>query len=791
MQINKILRYILFGGIFLIPFIPLIITPSMFFPFITGKNFVFRILVEVLLGAWLILAWRDAQYRPKFSWILGTLAIFLGVITVADIFGENFFRSFWSNYERMEGLITHIHLFVYFLVAISLLKTEYLWERFFHASFGVSIFMALYGFLQLSGELVINQGGVRLDGTFGNATYLAVYMLFNIFLALLWAIKEKVSDAAPIIYSGFIGFWLFALYFLIRFGNSQITAGSVEKSLFVVSLIALGILVFLFFKYRASNIVRRILYGLLILLQITILYHTASRGSILGLIGGVALTAFLFAIFARKRLVLKKISIGFIIAIIIFVGGFIALRNTSVVQENPVLQRFAVLSLKEGKSRFLIWDMSRQGFAEHPIFGWGQENFILAFNKYYDPKMYNQEPWFDRSHNIIFDWLIAGGILALLAYLSIFGATLYYLWFYKRKESLFSPFEKSILTGLFAAYFFHNLFVFDNIISYILFFSVIAYIHTKAILLDDDVVEQDRSFLDKHREGLTNQMFAPLVIIVMIFLIYSINAKGFLNNRQLLQGMAPQQEGIAKNLEHFKKAISYNSFGISETREQLTQTAANIAEAPVSLEIKQEFFDLARNEMAKQIEEVPNNARYPMFTSLLLLQYRMYDEALVQLEKAKEISPLKQDIYFALGNAYLGKGDFGSALEITREAFELEPKNEQARRIYAAAAIYAGLDDLAEELLIPTYGTTELPEPVFVNAYLSRGQYDRVVRIWEKQVENNPNNAQSRLSLAASYIEIGEREKAIKELEKVIELSPDFREQGEFFISEIRAGRKP
>ena len=62
--------------------------------------------------------------------------------------------------------------------------------------------------------------------------------------------------------------------------------------------------------------------------------------------------------------------------------------------------------------------MSWQGVKEHPILGWGQENYIVLFNKYYDPKMYQQEPWFDRSHNVFFDWLVSGGILALLAYLS-------------------------------------------------------------------------------------------------------------------------------------------------------------------------------------------------------------------------------------------------------------------------------------------------------------------------------------------------------------------------------------
>jgi len=58
-------------------------------------------------------------------------------------------------------------------------------------------------------------------------------------------------------------------------------------------------------------------------------------------------------------------------------------------------------------------------------------------------------------------------------------------------------------------------------------------------------------------------------------------------------------------------------------------------------------------------------------------------------------------------------------------------------------------------------------------------------------VEENPFNPQIRLSLAASYLAVGNRIQSILEIEKIIELDPDFKDQGEFFIREIRAGRNP
>ena len=129
MTLRDFLRLFVLTGIFATPFIGLYVAGSMFFPFITGKNFVFRIIVEAILGAWVLLMFIDSTYRPKFSWVLAAAGTFLAVMTVADFMGENPFRSFWSNYERMEGLVTLAHLFLYFIIAGSVMGVERVWNR--------------------------------------------------------------------------------------------------------------------------------------------------------------------------------------------------------------------------------------------------------------------------------------------------------------------------------------------------------------------------------------------------------------------------------------------------------------------------------------------------------------------------------------------------------------------------------------------------------------------------------------------------------------------------------------
>ena len=157
-MIEKTLRLIVLSGIFALPFIVFIVAQSLFFPFITGKNFAFRIIVEIITGAYLALALANPSFRPKRSWLLGLFALFVIVVAVADLLCVAPFKSFWSNYERMDGWVTLAHLFLYFLTASSVLNTERLWRTFWHVSLSVSAAVGIYGLLQLAGFASLNPG---------------------------------------------------------------------------------------------------------------------------------------------------------------------------------------------------------------------------------------------------------------------------------------------------------------------------------------------------------------------------------------------------------------------------------------------------------------------------------------------------------------------------------------------------------------------------------------------------------------------------------------------------------
>jgi|SRR5882724_5502389 len=113
-MLEKILRWIVICGVFATPFIVLVFDPSMYFPLATGRNFAFRILVEIIVGSWLALSLVYEKYRPRRSLIIGAFALFVIVMVIANAQGVDPYRSFWSNYQYMDGwvtLITHLCIF--------------------------------------------------------------------------------------------------------------------------------------------------------------------------------------------------------------------------------------------------------------------------------------------------------------------------------------------------------------------------------------------------------------------------------------------------------------------------------------------------------------------------------------------------------------------------------------------------------------------------------------------------------------------------------------------------------
>lgn len=742
---RDILRGIVLTGIFLVPFLPLVVTDSLFFPFITGKNFMFRIVVEIIFSAWVLLALIDKTYRPKFTWILGSFVWLIGIMFIADITGVAPHKSLWSNYERMEGFVALAHLFLYFVVLGSALTTEKLWKAFFNTSIGVACLMSLYAFAQMGGVVQINQSDVRIDARMGNAAYFAIYMLFHVYLALLVAVKSPSRNV-------------------------------------------------------------RIAYVLLSVMFIFILAKTGTRGTILALGGSAFLASAYIALFEREFFMLRKIAIGMIGVVIAATGAFVAFKDSAYVQNDPILSRLSSISLNEAKTRFTIWSLAIEGVKERPLLGWGQENFNYVFNKHYKASLYAQEPWFDRVHNIVFDWLIAGGILGFLAYASLVFTSVFYATvrpLYAKYRDTFSVTERGLLLGVLAGYIAHNVFVFDNLISYTLFTAIIAMIHARTAISVPAVQEFEVE------EPIIKNIAVPTVLVLAIGLIYFVNVPGMQAAGDLIDGFqSPTPEG---QYQAFDTALNRGSFGMQEIREQMTRITQTIAQDPNFAtrmqeqyarlpaaeqtkkieEVRNLFLSRTETELANQIKETPEDVRILVFQSSFYRVIGKPLEAQAILEKAIELSPEKQQTHFELGLSLLQQNDINGAFARFKTAYELEPKNEQARMFYAAAAIYVG--DLAtrDALITPEYRTQYITNDFVLRALYDKKIFPDLIALLNERIVLQPGDTQLRVSLAAVQREAGDVPGAIKTLEQAIVDFPSFKTQGDQYIADLVTGTVP
>ncbi|MCB9810001.1 O-antigen ligase family protein [Candidatus Nomurabacteria bacterium] len=727
---KDVLKVVVFGGLFAVPFLTLYVENDYFFPFITGKNFWFRIIVDVVFAAWAILALYEIKYRPKISGIVWSFGALLVVMFFANWFGVHPRSSFWSNFERMDGYVSLVHTFMYMLVLGSVLSTKEHWQKLLNTSLFIAFAVAFYGLAQYGGFV---DGSTRIDSRLGNAAYMAIYMLFHIFIA----------------------FWLFV---------------------------------------ETRNVTHKVLYGALAAMFAFVLIETGTRGTAIGLAVGVFVMSAYIGLFGTQFKEYRKYALGGFALLLIATSAFIAGKDSALVQNSPNLARIANISMDDLKIRGIIWGMAWDGVKERPLLGYGQSNFNYVFNQNYDPRLYAQEQWFDRSHNIFMDWLVTGGFLGLIAYLSIFIWCLYYLFFLPlfKKDETFNVMERGVLLGILAGYFTHNLVVFDNIVSYIFFAIILGLINSRYGVVPAALAKI------KIDQSIITQFAAPVVAVLLVAGIYTFHLPGMHAAGDIISAFRSQDPNV--RLDSFELALSRNSFGHQEITEQLSQQAIGAArDTNIPEDIRQRYADLTKEQLDKLVEEKPGDARVHVFIGSYYRALGQQDKAAEQMAIARELSPKKQAIIIQQGFVALSQGKNEEAREFFKEAYELDEANLEAREYYAATLFYTNEADTAIALMDSEDAKYRFAKSDFmISAANQFGRTDFVKELFEYRVQAEPNGeqnwkneAQNWATLAFLYYESGEKDKAIEVLNQAKDTIPTFTNTASCFIGNIEKDITP
>ncbi|MEK7608635.1 MAG: O-antigen ligase family protein [Patescibacteria group bacterium] len=464
-----------------------IVTLSTLFPFIVGKYVWFRTSIDLALIAFLLgLVFSSEEgsaylerMKKLFKTPIGiTVTVFAAAFVIAGFFGIDPSFSFWSNFERGEGGFQMLHLATFFVLLATLFTKEKDWQKFFWYFMIAAALVILYGvgaslkFVDAETTMRISDGvptkeltgkggpyyqifqnfigsafsdpGFRFAGSIGNPAYTATYLLFAFFFALYLLIWSKRP---------------------FRSLRSWVIIG------FVV----------LFFSFFIL---------------------AATRGAFLGFAAGTG-AGMVYLIATNKKLRPWLIALAILMCVVL--GTLIRFKDSSFVQGLPFGRIFDISFTTETfEDRAIMWSIAWDAFKERPVFGYGPENFIFAFDRHFNPKYFVPDEgfgaWFDRAHSFVFDYLAETGLVGFLSYLGVFVAAFWHLL--RRKSNIAAGeekpethkhrstkhlLEKVILIAIPVGHLVQGLVLFEVLVIYMSIFIFFAFLAYKFALPADDL----------------------------------------------------------------------------------------------------------------------------------------------------------------------------------------------------------------------------------------------------------------------------------------------------------------
>jgi len=681
--------------LFLTALTPLIITNEVYFPFVLGKMVWYRSLTELALAllfgwlAWAIITKHEVAtpLLPGFTRVkdflkspttVATLVFFVS-LALSVIFAVNGYRAFWGDIERAEGFFGMLH-YLGFAVAALLLFERKDWTTYFKFSVGVGFVLAFYAFLQWAGVESFpfaRPSQPRADSFIGNAAFLATHMFF--FALFAWFLTKEPSK-----------WWRIAAFLAIP-------------------------------------------------VSILIMFFTGTRGAILGV--GAAIVAFLVGVLIRSerwRGISLRMGASVLLAVIaVGTVGFWVTRDAALWQKVPGLDRLArtaTLDKADASTqvRLITWRVSWEAFKEKPVFGWGPENYLVAYEKHYDPDyaIYG-ETWLDRAHNKFFDLLVMQGIVGVLTYIALIITLL--ATAFRRTKHLFVP-----LFVFVVGYSVQNLVLFDQIVSYATFFALLAFvIHESTPLVGEAVVPVS----PRARLGIASG--GVVLVVLMGISLYAWNAMPYAQAKALLE--SPKLGDIQKVIGRVKDGFYPYNFAQYTLRGQAIDTVYLdqffYHEPYRTKESFKPLGELLLEGMDEIIRREPYDVRIMLRYVEMLDALSREDESLYPkmesvLRVAREIAPHRQEVLYHLAANLAKQGKVEEGLAVAREAVALSPEVPRAHFYLSLILAAAGEDEegkqeilRAEELSPDFSGFLSHDHNTFMMLYQSWGMRDKVAAL--------------------------------------------------------------
>jgi O-antigen ligase/tetratricopeptide (TPR) repeat protein len=607
------------------------------------------------------------------------------------------------------------------------------WTKLLKINLVVGCFTSLFALVQYFGFFskifTAFSKGAGTPSFIGNSTFLAIYMLFLVFISLTFFVQEKTRNK-KIIY--------FALAILFIF--TIILSGSRASYLGLLA----GLFFYLIFYPKKIKLLK------------------VAAASLLGLAITVVLIFNFFPQIGAENNLLKKVS-----------------------------SRLSVKEITYDLTgnRLPAWTMTIQAIKEKPLLGWGPENFYVGFEKYYSPTNDSlRKEWWDRPHNILLDVFISYGIFALILYISFWIVLLIKLQIFKKKEADDNKIYLAHgIQTMFLGYLIALLVNFDDFPTYLISFFFIG-LSIYLISLHGDkkeILPPEKTFLSD------KAMVGSLLILTLLF-IWFWNIKPLYINEKIVwaENLVSSQK-CDQALSAIGN--TWQNSGILKTYAGLSYVDFITKCAPTNFENDIEYSKKALDALKTASKIQPKYSRMWLalgsFSNVLAAREQdltkrkeILSEARGYLSKALELSPQRQAILTEFEINYLMAEDYKSAEKTAYDCIKIDNTQGVCNWYLGIAQIFLG-DQVNGKKNIAESKVKGYENPALLQlgvAYLSQKNYKDAFDIYNYLAAFYHENAGYHAVTAVLAKELGDYGKAAKETVEVFRIQPNNPESLQF-----------
>lgn len=400
---------------------------------------------------------------------------------------------------------------------------------------------------------------------------------------------------------------------------------------------------------------------------------TKSKGAFIGVFVGATIAALIAALRGSGRV--KKTGQAAIVMLVLVVIGYFIGQKIPPVNRWLYANRVSIQYIQETSgSRKLLIENAVKGIKQHPLLGWGPENFEDGYYFNYSPltlRFTDYETRQDRPHNLVLELLHNIGIIGLLAYAAVF----YFALRMALRKDRPNPAIGAVLLVAAFSQVATNLFIFETPMSYLALFFQLA-----LIAADQGGRDEDKEQGPDEASAAAIPMFVVLALLSAWCLRYAIVAtmRSSTLTAQLIVSLSqnPTAENWNSLLAELRaQKTPYYERNIRTLTSNLGRQRGEYLDGPfrpILIDLTEDGYRLLQKNRTDYVHALVTVSGYMSFWPRTVEQQVALEDA---AKLMAELSPNRHEVEIMLAQIAWEKGDLDSAERHIKRVAELDPEN--------------------------------------------------------------------------------------------------------------------